>query len=90
MPHWARAAEITRTYAVGEAKLLEFSARGNLPCRQTPGGVQFDLDFVARLFRPRSAADGGNHNLTDATSFGTLGDIKLGERHTAGPSEPRR
>ena len=56
MPQWISAAKIVSEYAVGEARLLQYSARGNLPCRRDgDGSYLFDADHVALLFRSRSA-----------------------------------
>lgn len=79
MPQWVCAAKIVTEYVVAEAKLLEYSARGNLPCRRGPDGTYFDLDRVARLFRPRSAAG--------SAGLGTLGEVKLGA-HGAHSDKP--
>src|SRR5262249_39047339 len=80
-------AEIVEQYAVGEAKLLQYSARGNLPCRRDASGVYFDLAHVARIFRLRSALASASGTPRE---FGRLRKLQLGEQPPAEPSdEPR-
>ncbi|MEY4579212.1 MAG: hypothetical protein RL701_3915 [Pseudomonadota bacterium] len=90
MPQWVCAAKIVSEYVVAEAKLLEYSARGNLPCRRGPDGVYFDLERVVRLFRARGAE---GESVVSGANLGTLGGVKLGgerEREHTQPSSPVR
>ena len=58
MRRWRSAKEISAEFAVGEARLLAFSARGNLPMRQSEGRDEwlFDARVVASLFPRRGSA----------------------------------
>lgn len=86
MTEWVSAAEIVELYVVSEATLLEYSARGNLPCSRGRrdgaaeegehaghDAVYFDLAHVARIFRPRSAVGA-------AQAPAVLGRIALGQK----------
>jgi len=56
MTSWLGITEITRTYIVGEATLLRYSKRGNLPLRRDEVGCfLFDESTVASLFVRRDA-----------------------------------
>lgn len=88
MASWATAADLSQRYAVGLARLLDFSRRGNLPMRHDASGTPvFDEDIVMRLFGSRSApaAEAG-------ASLGTLGSVTLGVAGTPklSPREVRR
>ena len=88
MPEWVSAAKIVEQYAVSETTLLEYSARGNLPCRvghedchgdatddSEQQAVYFDREHVARIFRLRTAPASGL-NLGPAV----LGRVVLGQK----------
>jgi len=104
MPEWVSAAEIVEQYAVSEARLLEYSARGNLPCRRGGGAeaagdadheaVYFDLAYVARIFRLRSASDvvaSAGHAGQNEQSRGptVLGRVVLGQKLVKAPIAAR-
>lgn len=76
MQTWMTAAEIATQFMVGEAKLLAFASRGNLPSRLGPEGERlFALAGVERLFPRRGAAA---LEARTSRSFGTLGGFALG------------
>lgn len=88
MPHWVSAEKIVLDYAVGEARLLQYSARGNLPCRRSEdGSMSFDLEHVANLFRLRSAISAPSLS-TD--KLGVLGKMQLGQSPTVEAHLPMR
>jgi hypothetical protein len=73
MAKWMTGAEISARYITSEQKLLDYARRGNMPMlRQDDGGIVFDADHAAILFRPRGPD--GQPNL------GVLGAARLGER----------
>jgi hypothetical protein len=75
MANWMTARQISKRFAVGEERLLDYSRRGNLPMRREPDGVTlFDESVVARFFRPRSGA----MLQPNGKNLGVLGESRLG------------
>jgi hypothetical protein len=89
MSEWVSAAKVVEQYAVSEARLLEYSARGNLPCRRAADGdadhdaVYFDLAYVARIFRRRNAP------LPQRAEASVLGRVTLGQKLVRAARAPR-
>lgn len=80
MGNWMTASEISERFFVGEARLLSFSRRGNLPFRRTADDVLlFDGTVAARLFRPRQAAVITTRS-SKGPSLGVLGVSRLGDQ----------
>lgn len=89
MGNWMTASEISERFFVGEARLLSFSQRGNLPFRRTADDVLlFDGAIAARLFRPRQAAVITTRS-NGGPCLGVLGVSRLGDQASA-PQLSRR
>jgi len=93
MGKWMTASEISERFFIGEARLLSFSKRGNLPFRRTADDVVlFDKTVAERLFRPRH----GTIVTTQANKgpcLGVLGMSRIGEKpsvHSLNGREARR
>lgn len=75
MASWMTGEQIAQLYRVGEARLLSYARRGNLPARVGEDGVRvYDADRVASYFARRDATEQG---------LGILGTVCIGPRDAA-------
>jgi hypothetical protein len=93
MPNWMTADAIAQRYLVGEAKLLDYATRGNLPIRRSAQGERaptlFDESVCARFFRPRIAGI-VTYREPKGPHMGILGVTNIGAEPHAPRSERRR
>jgi hypothetical protein len=94
MANWMTADAIAQRYLVGEAKLLDYATRGNLPIRRSPPGgdgapTLFDESVCARFFRPRVAGI-VTYREPKGPHMGILGVTNIGAEPHAPRSERRR
>jgi len=88
MPTWMSANQISARYMVGEARLREYSQRGNLAMhRCADGTILYDVDAVAELFRSRAV--GALRPNPQAKNMGIVGAVKLGGVEDLADSSPR-
>jgi hypothetical protein len=80
MESWMTAAEIAGRYLVGEARLLSYADRGNLPRRRLADGTTlFDERVVARFFKAKRGVI-TSMKIPEGPHMGVLGVAKLGDR----------